>query len=109
MTTMTHDGYVASIALDDDSDLFSGTVVNTRATLHFAGRTVEDLKQAFADTIQDYREWCASEGREPERPYSGILSLRLDPALHRRVATAAAKAGKSINAFIGETLDRAAG
>ncbi len=108
MTTMTHEGYVATIEIDEDTGQFSGVVLNTRATLHFAGRTVDELRAAFADTIADYREWCAAEGREPEKPYSGNLSLRLDPELHGRVAIAAARSGKSINAFIGEALEKIA-
>jgi predicted HicB family RNase H-like nuclease len=108
MTTMTHEGYIAAIELDEDSGLLSGTVLNTRATLHFAGRTVEKLKAAFADTIADYRDWCQAESREPEKPYSGTLSLRIPPELHRRVAAKAAREGKSINAVIGEALERVA-
>jgi predicted HicB family RNase H-like nuclease len=106
MTTMTHDGYIAEITLDEDSGLLSGIVLNTRATLHFAGRTVEELKAAFTDTIEDYRDWCRAEGKEPEKPYSGTLSLRIPPELHRRVAAKAAQEGKSINAVIGEALER---
>lgn len=108
MTTLIHDGYVAEIDIDEEADLLSGTVINTRATLHFAGRTVEELRQAFADTIADYRDWCASQGRDPEKPYSGTLSLRIPPDLHRRLAAAAARDGKSINAFIGDVLSRVA-
>lgn len=108
MTTMTHDGYIAEIALDEESGLLSGIVLNTRATLHFAGKTVDELKAAFADTIEDYRQWCRAEGKEPEKPYSGTLSLRIPPELHRRVAIRAAQEGKSINAVIGEALERLA-
>jgi predicted HicB family RNase H-like nuclease len=108
MTTMTHDGYIAEIGLDEEAGLLSGVVLNTRATLHFTGRTVEELKAAFVDTIEDYREWCRAEGREPEKPYSGTLSLRIPPDLHRRVAAKAAQEGKSINAVIGEALERMA-
>lgn len=104
MTTLTHDGYVAEIEIDEQAGLLSGSVINTRATLHFAGHTVDELKRAFADTINDYRDWCVSEGREPERPYSGTLSLRIDPDLHRRLATAAARTGQSLNAYIGDLL-----
>jgi predicted HicB family RNase H-like nuclease len=107
MTTMTHDGYIAEIALDEEAGLLSGIVLNTRATLHFAGRTVEELKAAFAGTIDDYREWCRAEGKEPEKPYSGTLSLRISPELHGRVAMRAAQEGKSINAVIGEALEGA--
>ncbi len=85
-----------------------GGVVNARAVLHFAGRDIEELRAAFVDTMADYREWCKERGVEPERPYSGTLSLRLSPELHRRVAEQAAKAGKSINQFIAERLEEVA-
>ncbi len=85
-----------------------GGVVNARAVLHFAGRDIEELRAAFVDTMADYREWCKERGVEPERPYSGTLSLRLSPELHRRVAEQAAKAGESINQFIAERLEEVA-
>jgi predicted HicB family RNase H-like nuclease len=105
MSTMTHEGYIAEINVDQDAGLLSGIVLNTRATLHFTGRSVEELRQAFADTLADYREWCKQRGSEPEKPYSGTLSLRIAPELHRRVAERAAKAGESINQFIAERLE----
>ena len=85
-----------------------GSVINTRAVLHFAGGNIEELRQAFADTIADYREWCKERGVEPEKPYSGTLSLRIAPELHRRVAEQAAKAGESVNQFIAERLEEVA-
>lgn len=108
MTTMHHEGYVATIELDEDAGLFHGEVINTRDVLTFQGRTLDDLRAAFADTIADYVEWCRERGKEPERPYSGNFLLRLSPDLHRRIATAAARAGKSVNAYVAETLDRVA-
>jgi predicted HicB family RNase H-like nuclease len=108
MNTITHDGYIAEISLDEQAGLLSGIVLNTRATLHFTGRTVEELKAAFVDTIEDYREWCKAEGKQAEKPYSGTLSLRIAPDLHRRVASKAAQEGKSINAVIGEVLEKVA-
>ena len=108
MSSMTHDGYVAEIDIDADSGLLSGIVLNTRATLHFAGRTVDELRAAFRDTINEYRAWCRSEGEEPEKPYSGTLSLRIDPGLHRRRAIKAAMENTSVNALIGAVLEKVA-
>jgi predicted HicB family RNase H-like nuclease len=107
MTTMTHNGYVASIELDEDAGLFHGEVINTRDVLTFQGRTLEELRTAFADTIADYIDWCHERGKEPERPYSGNFTVRVSPDLHRRVATAAVRVGKSVNAFVSDALDRA--
>jgi predicted HicB family RNase H-like nuclease len=108
MNTMNHLGYIATLEIDEETGVISGIVANVRATLHFQGNTVAEVRAAFVDTIEDYREWCASEGREPEKPYSGTLSLRLPPELHRKVAAAAAMAGKSVNGFIAETLQAVA-
>jgi len=104
MTTMTHDGYLATLEIDEEAGVIHGRVVNARAVLTFEGETLAELQQAFADTIDDYRDWCKERGVEPEKPYSGTLSLRIAPELHRRVAEQAAKLGESINQFIAERL-----
>ena len=108
MTTMTHDGYVARVELDEEAGLFHGEVVNTRDVLTFQGRTLDELRNAFADTIADYIGWCRERGKEPERPYSGNFTVRVSPELHRRIAAAAARDGKSVNAFVVSALERVA-
>jgi predicted HicB family RNase H-like nuclease len=105
---LNQNGFVAEVGYEDGDHLMHGSVINTRAVLHFAGDTIEELRQAFADTIADYRNWCKERGTEPEKPYSGTLSLRIAPELHRRVAERAAKAGESINQFIAERLEEVA-
>jgi predicted HicB family RNase H-like nuclease len=101
---LKHEGYIAEIGYEEGDEMMHGAVVNARAVLHFAGRDIAELRQAFADTIADYRDWCKERGVEPEKPYSGLLSLRIAPDLHRRVAEKAARAGESINQFIAERL-----
>lgn len=108
MTTMTHEGYVATVELDEEAGLFHGEVINTRDVLTFQGRTLDELTAAFADTIADYLDWCRERGKEPERPYSGNFTLRISPELHRRIAIAAARQGKSVNAFVTEALEHSA-
>jgi predicted HicB family RNase H-like nuclease len=81
MTTMTHDSYVATVELDEEAGLFHAEVINTRNVLTFQGRTLDELRAAFADTIADYGDWCRERGKEPERPYSGTFTVRLSPEL----------------------------
>jgi predicted HicB family RNase H-like nuclease len=107
MNMLRHKDYLAEIELDEDAGIFHGEVINTRAVLTFHGRSLDELKAAFADTIVDYEDWCKERGKEPERPYSGSFTLRMPPELHRGVADAAAKAGKSLNGYIKDTLERA--
>jgi predicted HicB family RNase H-like nuclease len=102
---LKHEGYVAEVGYEEGDALMHGSVVNASAVLHFAGRDIAELKAAFADTIADYRDWCEERGVEPEKPYSGTLSLRISPKLHRRLAERAAQAGESINQFIADRLE----
>jgi predicted HicB family RNase H-like nuclease len=107
MTTMHHAGYVAMIELDDAAGVFHGEVINLRDVLTFQGATLKELRKAFADTVADYLAWCRERGKQPEKPYSGNFTVRLAPELHRRVAVAAAREGKSINAYVAEALNKA--
>ena len=104
MNVLMHDGFVAELEIDDQAGVIHGRVTNARAVLTFEASTPGDLRAAFADTIADYRDWCAERGVEPEKPYSGTLSLRIAPDLHRRVAEKAALAGESVNRFIEHRL-----
>ena len=108
MTTMTHDGYVATVEIDEEAAVMHGRVVNARAVLTFEGETVAELRAAFADTIADYFEWCKERGVEPEKPYSGQFVVRLEPPLHRALVSAAKRAGMSLNKWVAATLERAA-
>jgi predicted HicB family RNase H-like nuclease len=107
MTALQHKDYIATIEVDEEGGFFHGEVINTRAVLTFQGRSLDELKHEFAETIAVYEEWCKERGKEPERPYSGSLTLRMPPDLHRRVAEAAARSGKSLNGFIKDTLEHA--
>jgi predicted HicB family RNase H-like nuclease len=83
-------------------------VVGLRDIVSFEGRSVDELKTALADSIEDYLEFCRELGQEPEKPLSGRLLVRVDPELHRSIATAATLEGKSLNGWITQVLSRAA-
>lgn len=108
MNTMTHEGYEALVAYDAEAELFHGEVMNLRDVITFQGRSVVELKQAFADSVADYLAFCLARGEAPEKPYSGQFLVRVDPPLHRAVVTAARRAGLSLNKWVAATLERAA-
>ena len=87
---MEYEGYVAVFEFDPTIDAFHGEVANTVDTITFEGRSVDELRTAFGESVDDYLELCEREGRRPDHPYSGTFSLRLGPRLHRAAAVAAA-------------------
>jgi predicted HicB family RNase H-like nuclease len=101
---MQYKGYMGRVEFDDDADLFHGEVIGLRDVITFQGRTVDELKGAFHDSVDDYLAFCARRGEEPEKPLTGKLMLRLPPDLHRKVYVAAKEEGMSLNAWITRTL-----
>lgn len=105
---MTYKGYSGSVQFDDKAGIFHGEVVGLRDVVTFQGTTVDELKQAFRDSIDDYLEFCASRGEEPDKPFSGRFLLRVDPHLHRRLTELSAREGQSLNQWIVSRLNQLA-
>ena len=104
---MEYKGYTAVVRFRPDDEIFHGTVINVTDSVHFEGKSVNELKRAFKESVDYYLAFCKKRGEEPDKPYSGKLSLRLDPNIHRKVALAAKLQGESVNAFITHTLSDA--
>ena len=56
--------------------------------------------------MDDYLAYCEEEGVVPDKSYTGVLNVRLTPAIHRQIAMLALQAGISINAYIKDTLEK---
>jgi predicted HicB family RNase H-like nuclease len=108
MNTMTYKGFTGYFDFIPDDDEFHGRVIGIRDVIHFSGRSVEELRQALADSVEDYLDLCAQAGRTPEKPCSGQFRLRLSPEIHRLLAVAARAKGKSLNEFVADAAERAA-
>ena len=105
---MSYKGYIARIDYDDEDGIFTGRIAGIRDGVGFHADTVAELRAAFHEAVDDYIETCAKIGKEPQKPYSGKVMFRVSPEVHRRAALTAEMAGKSLNQWAEEVLDRAA-
>lgn len=101
---MTYKGYQATAELDEEAGVFHGEVINMRDVVTFQGSSVKELKKAFRDSVDDYLEFCASRGEDPEKPFSGKFLVRVPPEVHRVIVTKARRQGQSLNAWVLEKL-----
>ena len=106
---MSYKGYSARVEYDDEDGIFIGRIAGIRDGVGFHADTVEDLREAFRDAVEDYLDTCAKIGKEPQRAYSGQMMFRVNPEVHRKAALAAELAGKSLNQWAEEVLGKAAG
>ncbi len=108
MNGLKYKDWTGVFEYEPDDDCFHGHVLGIRDVVHFSGRSVEELKQALADSVEGYLELCAGIGKTPEKPYSGRFLVRADAQVHRLAEQAAAMTGKSLNTFAAEAVERAA-
>ena len=101
---MTYKGYQARVELDEDAGVFHGEVIDTRDVITFQGSSVDQLKQAFEDSVDDYLEFCAARHEKPDKPFAGSFMVRMSPELHRHITAEARRQGKSVNAYAIEKL-----
>jgi len=105
---MKYKGYAASVEFDDSTETLHGKVINTGSypIATFEALDAKQLRKAFERSVDEYLTWCAEDGVEPKKPYSGKLNLRLGSELHAAVASAAMTERVSINSWIVQILRR---
>jgi len=101
---MEYKGYIGTVTFDDEAELFHGEVVNLKDVITFQSDTVEGLKREFQMSVDDYLDFCKQRGEQPDKPFSGKLTLRIDPDLHRELYIKSKKENKSLNSWIVEKL-----
>ena len=103
---MEYKGYIGKVEFDDETGVLHGEVVNLRDVITFQGESVQEVRAAFQESVDDYLAFCAERGEEPEKPYSGTFTVRIPPELHREITTQARFANKSLNSWMTELLER---
>lgn len=108
MNVMNYKGYSARVEYDDDDGVFFGRIAGIRDGVGFHADTVEGLRAAFREAVEDYLETCAKVGKSPEKPYSGKVMFRVAPEVHAQAALAAELQGLSLNQWAERALADAA-
>ncbi len=109
MATLTYKGYTGVLEVDLEADELFGRTLGMRDLITFQGKTVEEARRSFEESIDFYLECCQEEGKPADRPYSGRFNVRIAPELHRRLAILAETGGLSLNELVGKALADAAG
>lgn len=101
---MNYKGYTGKAELDEDSDILHGRVQNIESIVTFEGDSIEEINQAFRDSVDDYLQWCEELGQAPEEPLSGYLCLDMAPEEQQQLARIAAKEGKTLDEWAKDVL-----
>ena len=107
-STQKYKGYTARIEFDPHDELFVGRVSGlTGSSLNFYGAVVNDVVTDFHNAVDRYLTECERTGQNPGHPFGGKLVLYVKPDIYAAAALAARAAGKNLNQWAEEVIERA--
>ena len=59
---LNYKSYTGSIETSVEDGVLHGSVLDIKDVITFEGTTIEELKQAFQDSVDDYLEFCQEMG-----------------------------------------------
>lgn len=105
--TLTYKGYYGSVEWSEDDKVFHGKVEGIKSLISYEGNTIDELRNDFYDSVDDYLNTCSIRGWKPETPYKGSFNVRVGSDLHRRASEKAIEQGISLNKFVQLALETA--
>ena len=58
MNCLNYRGYTGCFEYDSEADIFHGEVLDLNDVITFQGRSIDELKAALKDSVEDYLEFC---------------------------------------------------
>jgi predicted HicB family RNase H-like nuclease len=101
---MKYKGYIGRVSYDHEAKILHGDVIGIKDVITFEGTNVEEIEQAFRDSVDVYLDLCEKRGEKPEKTFTGNLRVRIAPNLHAQLAQEASLSGLSLNSLIAEKL-----
>lgn len=103
---LEYKGYHATITYDADDELFIGEVFGITDSLNFHGSSIEELKQMFAQSIDNYLDLCKQIGKESEKEFKGSFNVRIPSELHKKISMLAAQQKITLNQYVVNALTK---
>lgn len=98
--------FIGSVHFSTKDSIFHGKLEGINDLVTFEGETVNKLKAAFEESVDDYIELCAEVGKDPLRSFKGSFNVRIAPELHSKAFAKATLNGKSLNQFVQEAIKK---
>ncbi|MEN6314832.1 MAG: type II toxin-antitoxin system HicB family antitoxin [Clostridiaceae bacterium] len=92
--------FMGSVHYSADDEIFYGKIEGINDSISYEGSSVEELKLAFHEAVEDYLELCKVNDKQPQKAYKGSFNIRISPELHCIAVQKATIQGISLNQFI---------
>ena len=103
---LRYNDFIATVKYSSEDDVFFGRIEGINSVVSFEGQTIQELKSAFKEAVESYLDFCRRNGiSQPQKSFTGVFNVRIDADLHRRAAIVAKMHGRSLNAFVKQSIE----
>ncbi|MBR5578809.1 MAG: type II toxin-antitoxin system HicB family antitoxin, partial [Lachnospiraceae bacterium] len=67
-------------------------------------KDITAIEKEFHAAVDDYLEFCTEVGKEPDKEYKGTFNVRIEPELHKKLATKAFQENESLNTTVEKAI-----
>lgn len=101
---LRYKGYSARPEYSAEDRIFYGKILGISDLVDFQSENAKDLEEEFHKAVDDYLEFCAEIGKQPQKEYSGLFNVRISPELHREVSVFAQAKGVTLNKVVEQAI-----
>lgn len=102
---LRYKGYSARPEFSVDDKVFYGKILGIGDLVDFYSADAAKLEEEFRAAVDDYLEFCAEVGKQPQKAFSGTFNVRIPAELHRKAAQKAQEERTSLNQIVESALE----
>ena len=101
MNQLHYKDYIGSVFFSEEDGVFHGKIIGLHDSISFEGESVKELTEDFHNAVDEYLEFCADVGKQPEK---SSFSVRISPELYNIAVVYASQKGLPLNIFVETSL-----
>ena len=101
---LEYNGYYAKIEFDASAHSLFGKIEGIQDLVTFESGSPVEIEAEFRSAVDDYLAFCEEVGKVPEKEYRGKFNVRIEPALHQKLAERAMKDHESLNTTVAQAI-----
>lgn len=102
---LKHKGYIGSVDFSAEDNVLYGKVIGVSDLVTYEATSVEELKTAFVDSVEDYLATCKEIDKEPNKFFKGVFNVRTSNEIHRELSIIAEKNKMKLNELVNKAFD----
>ena len=102
---LEHKGYMGTVDFSADDNCLFGQVIGINDLINYEAQSVDELREAFIEAVDDYLTTCEELGKDPNKHFKGVFNVRTGSPRHRTLAFLAHKKKMKLNEVVNKAID----